>query len=188
MIELVTERPGGAGVEVRFVLDGDDAADPVGVRPSLAEFDPVVPATFLDEIAAGGAVDCLSDVAPRVARMRERVAVPRPVCGRVADDVEKVGVEFALAERPARSEACGVTLDDDGVPAATLRAELPRDEYRVVAVAVRRPRALGPPAGQEFEAELGVAGVLHGRWSAFGRLIGCGAGRESSSSSRFVER
>ncbi len=72
---LVGEDTRRLGVEVRLVLDGDDSPNPVGVAPLAPEFDAVPAFALLDDAALGGGVDGLADVAPRVARVRKRVAV-----------------------------------------------------------------------------------------------------------------
>jgi hypothetical protein len=146
LLELWCEVAGGARVEVRLVLDGDDPLDPVRVGPLPPEFDTAVrPLPCLDDAAVARAVDRLADVLPGVARMWERVAVPRPVGGGVADDVQEVRIQSFCAESAPPPEALGVDLDDDGVPAPPLRAELPGDDDGAIrAVSPRRPVALGP--------------------------------------------
>jgi hypothetical protein len=87
VVELVDERVGRRAVEVRLVLDRDDPPNPLRVRPHPTELDPVASPPRLDEVPSRRAVDRLADVPPRVARMRERIAVPRPRRRGVPDDV-----------------------------------------------------------------------------------------------------
>jgi len=128
--ELVGEPVGRRAIEIRLVLDRDDPLDPIGIRSLPAELNPVVPPSLLDQLAAGSAVDRLSNVAPWIAGMRERVAVPRPLAGGVANHVEEVGIDGPIAERTAGCERRRIDLYHDRVPAALFGAELAGDDCR----------------------------------------------------------
>jgi hypothetical protein len=156
-LDLVDEASRGTRVEVGFVLDGDDALDPLGVGPPASELDaPTLAATPVDQPAVASPVDRSTDVPPGVARVRQVVAVPRPPGGGVPDHVQQVRVEFALAKVCPPFERLPVALDYDGVPAPALRAELPGDHDRRV-VSERtpgRPRPFRPLTDAKLEGEL----------------------------------
>ncbi|QLD88562.1 hypothetical protein HWV07_05750 [Natronomonas salina] len=160
VFELVGQHPRGGGVEVRLVLDGDDAVDPVGVAVAPPELDPVAVPPGLDEPPVGGAVDGLADVPPGAAGVGEGLAVVRPRGGRVAGDVQQVRVQPLLAEGRTLLEGRVARLNHYGVPAAPLGSELPGDDGRAVALAGRRPVSLRPRTHPQLEPEL-----LHGRQS-----------------------
>ena len=115
--ELLGESVGRRGVKIRFVFDGDQAVDPVGIGGDPPDLDAVARRACLDDPTVGRAVDGLPDVSPRIVGFGQRVAVPRPLRGCIANDVQKVGIEFILAEGGAGGEGLRVSFDDNGISA-----------------------------------------------------------------------
>jgi hypothetical protein len=152
VLQLRTEVARGARVEVGLVLDRHHPADPVGVRPPPAQFEPPPLAARLDPAALRGPVDRFADVPPRTP-LGERVPVPRPVPRCVPDDAQEVAVQRPVVGRRPPREGVRCDLHDDGVPAPVFGSELPPDDRRRLAV-VRRPRPLRPPADPHLEREL----------------------------------
>jgi len=166
VIDLFGQSVGRRGVEIRFVLDRDQPPHPVGVGSDPFELNPVALAAGLYHATVGRTMDGFADISPRIVGLGECVTVPCPLSGRVADDMQEVGIEFVVAEGRPGLQCVRITLDNDGVPAPVFGAELPSNKIRRViaglGVAAGRPREFRPPTDTQLVGKLRVGGCRAG--------------------------